>query len=368
MTRSGGPARIALTAAFIMCGSFLGGCRQIGPGLLHSGILGYNEAFNRSSNEQLLLNLVRMRYRHTPYFLEVNSLTNSFSFGAGISTAGNYKNKYESNHVPFFSTANPYVNYGDRPTFSYTPLRGDKFVKQLMSPLSLETLVLLYYSGWSVDRVFRCCVQSMNGIQNAPGASGPTPGYVPEYKQFHHLAGILRDLQTEGSIELGTEPGGKGLAMLIAKNADSEKVDELVNILGLKPGRSFYGLRTGVGDPDPTKINVTTRSLMGVMFYLSQAVEAPLGDELAGKVTVTRTQQGYPFEWRMITGDVMRIRSSSMRPRSVATAVPYRGTWFYIADEDLSSKATFSLLSQLFSLQAGAVKMQVPTLTLQVGE
>ena len=74
---------------------------------------------------------------------------------------------------------------------------------------SLETLVLLYYSGWSVDRVFRCCVQGMNGIQNAPGASGPTPGYVPEYKKFHHLTGIMRELQTAGAIELGKEPGGK---------------------------------------------------------------------------------------------------------------------------------------------------------------
>jgi len=362
------PGPLGAAMALVFAGAFPCGCRQIGPGLLHSSILSYNEAFNRSSNEQLLVNLVRMRYRHTPYFLEVSSLTNSFSLGAGISSAGNYENKYKPNHVPFFSTANPYVNYGDRPTMSYTPLRGDKFVKQLMSPLSLETLVLLYYSGWSVDRVFRCCVQSMNGIQNAPGASGPTPSYVPQFKNFHHLSGILRDLQTEGAIELGKEPGGKNLAMLIAKNADSEKVDELINMLGLKPGRSFYTLRTGVGDPDPTSINVTTRSLMGVMFYLSQAVEAPLGHEIMGRVTVTRTRQGYPFDWRLITGDVMRIRSSPRRPHRAATAVPYRGTWFYVADDDLSSKATFSLLSQLFSLQAGAVKMQVPTLTLQLGE
>ena len=46
----------------------------------------------------------------------------------------------------------------------------------------------------------------------------------------------------------------------------------------------------------------------------------------------------------------------------------YRGKWFYIADDDLTSQSTFSLLSQLFSLQAGQVKMAVPLLMISTGE
>jgi hypothetical protein len=47
-------------------------------------------------------------------------------------------------------------------------------------------------------------------------------------------------------------------------------------------------------------------------------------------------------------------------------AIPYRGQWFYLADNDLESKSTFMLLSQLFRLQAGAAKAAGPTLTLPV--
>ena len=47
-------------------------------------------------------------------------------------------------------------------------------------------------------------------------------------------------------------------------------------------------------------------------------------------------------------------------------AIPYRGEWFYLADNDLESKSTFMLLTQLFRLQAVAAKSAGPTLTLPV--
>jgi hypothetical protein len=47
-------------------------------------------------------------------------------------------------------------------------------------------------------------------------------------------------------------------------------------------------------------------------------------------------------------------------------AIPYRGNWFYLADNDLDSKSTFMLLMQLFRLQAGSAKSIGPTLTIPV--
>ncbi len=47
-------------------------------------------------------------------------------------------------------------------------------------------------------------------------------------------------------------------------------------------------------------------------------------------------------------------------------AVPYRGVWFCIADTDIDSKATFSLLMQLFALSAGETPSTAPMLTLPV--
>ena len=72
---------------------------------------------------------------------------------------------------------------------------------------------------------------------------------------------------------------------------------------------------------------------------------------------------------RSLVGSEMCIRDSSStnRPANAFVAVPYRGAWFYIADNDLESKSTFMLLTQLFNLQAGQIKTVAPALTIGVG-
>jgi hypothetical protein len=65
--------------------------------------------------------------------------------------------------------------------------------------------------------------------------------------------------------------------------------------------------------------------------------------------------------------DLFVIRTSEDRPERAAVAIRHRGYWFYVADDDASSKATFLLLHDLFSLQAGDVEETKPVLTLPVG-
>src|SRR5262249_1265039 len=68
-----------------------------------------------------------------------------------------------------------------------------------------------------------------------------------------------------------------------------------------------------------------------------------------------------------VTGKTMTIHSQRERPASAYAGVQHRGWWFYIANDDQSSKATFSLVNILFSLQAESGKGRSPLLTLPVG-
>lgn len=61
------------------------------------------------------------------------------------------------------------------------------------------------------------------------------------------------------------------------------------------------------------------------------------------------------------------MQSTPLPPSGVAVSVSHRGSWFFIDDADLSSKATFSLLTHLLALQSGEVQRLVPLLTLPVG-
>jgi hypothetical protein len=73
------------------------------------------------------------------------------------------------------------------------------------------------------------------------------------------------------------------------------------------------------------------------------------------------------FDWNKVTGGLFRVKAADTRPANAFVSVAYRGKWFYLADNDLESKSTFMLLTQLFNLQAGQIKTVAPALTIGVG-
>lgn len=179
----------------------------------------------------------------------------------------------------------------------------------------------------------------------------------------------LLDFTYETFPSEGREPR---IVLLISEKAWAvPETHELAEILGLIKMKRHYPLTypmvTHKGVRNLNQLMVEPRSLLGILFFLSQAVEVPREDIRKGKVTVTRDEAGDPFDWKEVTGKLIRILSQSSQPLLAAVVVNYRGSWFYIDDSDLKSKSTFSLLVQLFALQAGERERIMPILTLPVG-
>ncbi len=348
---------------------WLAACTHIGPQPIKAGGNDYNIAIQQGSDEQLLLNLVRLRYRDTPLFLEVNSVASQFKLSSAASLSASLK----AGRIPDSGSVGASIAYTEQPTVSYTPLHGDDFVQRLLSPVPVDTLLLLYNSGWSIERVLRLCVQRMNGIDNAPTASGPTPRQAPVYARFLQLTEHLRTLQQQGLIDLGYSSSDKQpvAALRIAARArDNKDVRALMEMLHLPPGGQLYPLRMGSAAAAPAdgSIVMNTRSLLGILSFLSQTVAVSTADEQAGKVTLTRTPEGARFDWRGLGEGLFQVNNSAAQPAGAAVSTRYRGQWFYIDDRDLDSKSTFSLLAQLFSLQSGKQQSVAPVLTLPVGQ
>jgi hypothetical protein len=353
------------------------GCTSLGATILRGERINYNLALQYTSDEQMLLNLVRLKYRDTPIFLEVNSIATQFSFD----TSGQAGADLQANANDLFRLGAG-VAYSTHPTVAYTPLQGEDFAQRFLSPLSLDRLMLLYRSGWPLRRILLVCVQRLNQVKNAPRAGivgGPTPRRrMPEYQDFARILDLIGELERQDALDLVYEspPVGDRPARLVLQIAEEAlelpATRELTTFLRLASGRRHYPLvytYQRVEDESAQQLNdlrVDTRSLLGMLSFLSQAIEVPEGDVQAGKVIVTRDETGESFDWRHVTGDVLRIRSESTRPLSAAMAVWYRGSWFYIDDADLTSKSTFSLLSQLFVLQAGKPERMLPILTLPI--
>lgn len=209
--------------------------------------------------------------------------------------------------------------------------------------------------------------QSLNGVKNAPTASGPTPDRRPEFESFLRAVQLMRELQQDGVLLLGVGADGQNrLQISVAdQNQNDPQVAELLDLLNLKAGAASYGLLAGAGDSE-THIQTNLRSLMGVLFYVSQSVEVPQRDIDAGRVNITKNPDGSVFEWHQLTGELLRVRSELEPPSNAYVAVPYRDAWFYIDDSDLNSKSTFALLSELSALAAGSIETKAPVLTLPI--
>lgn len=362
--------RVARVLGVVLLAS-LTGCSGFGPRALEWNRTRYNIAVQRTDAQELLLNLIRLRYRDTPFFLQVSSVSANLRFQAGVGAGGAFPSS-----GPDVVTIDGSVAVEESPTMTYTPLQGEKFVKQLLEPVELNILLWLTYSGWSIDRALRLLVQEINGVPNAPSASGPTPRLEPEFEAFQRASEILRSLQERSLVRVTTSPGDlrdfaaaeerPRLYLVLDKEAvDLDEAKEFAELLGLTPGRRYYEIVMQLGRVTATEISIVPRSITSAMYYASQGVEVPPEDEEKGRVTVTRDAAGERFDWSRLTGDLIRVRSGG-RPKEAYVAVDYRGHWFYIEDNDLESKSTFALLNLVLALQAGDVPSTSPILTLPV--
>ena len=345
----------------------LSSCSQMGPRFIEGSRTDYNVAMGNTESEQILLNLVRLRYGDAPYFLEATALNTQFLLAPSVEAGSTFD----------FDGASTYslkgkLAYEEKPTVTYSPLRGEDFVRQILSRISLETILLLDSSGWSTERVIRLCVEDINGIDNAAKASGPTPSEPPDISAFNELVTILASLEAKGGLSI-TESSNQTKSTKYTVEFSPEKefaseINKLRQVLGIVGATGSNPKLVEIGDKTyKDAIEVQTRSFMGVMYFLALSIEVPEEDVNQQKVATTPLGNGDSFDWGKVTGKLAKISSSSSKPSNAAIAVNYRGWWFYVADSDVTTKATFQLLGQLFALQSRDKKGSSPLLTLPIG-
>jgi hypothetical protein len=403
----------AAIAALVGC-ALLGSCAS-GPAALQQTRLQYNEAVKTTTEQQLLLNIVRLRYTDTPSSLSIANIAAQFELVRQLQL------------TPFFAASGAEPNrsfaavlpgagmsYADRPTFSLVPIDDAEFTRKLFTPLTLDGVLYLAKTTWPIGTVFRLYLENLNWVPNAEFASGPTPEAGPKYSDF--LVGVLalQNLQQQGRVVFSTEErfeaaGGAIPAALVnaaavieaAKNGmelrpdeggqtwtlgrktrqpviyldpgmlDSGPMREFVRIFGLKPGLTKYDVTVDALPPFGASggrimLDLETRSLLQAMYFVSHGVEIPPEHATRGIARTTRSDDGSVFDWHKVTQGVSRARWSAGEgpPASAHTAVSYHGHWFYIDEADHESKATFSLLMELTRLDLQAKPGDRPLLTL----
>jgi hypothetical protein len=169
----------------------------------------YNEAVKEVYEEQLLLNLVRLRYNDNPNRLEVSSIAAQYEL-SGMAQAQPFFTAQASgisDLIRSFTAILPAAQVlgANRPTVTLTPADDHETIQRFLTPLNAENLIFLVQIGWPVSTIFRLYVDSLNGVPNATEAGGPIRDVIPEFADFQRLAELLQIVQDQGLVRIVPE-------------------------------------------------------------------------------------------------------------------------------------------------------------------
>ena len=95
--------------------------------------MNYSDAIAESWKDQVLRNLVKVRYMDTPIFLDVGQIVGGYTWQTAVSAGGNLSTEraIQGNGLTFGGQG----VYIDRPTITYVPLTGDRFLRNMVEPV-----------------------------------------------------------------------------------------------------------------------------------------------------------------------------------------------------------------------------------------
>lgn len=365
--------RFAMMLCFV---ALLPSCSSVGPRSIPPDRFNYNKAISQSRDEQMLLNIVRLRYHDMPDFLAVSSVITSYSFEGGMGIRGE---RGFSNAADIIG-ADANILFAERPTITFTPLSGEEFSRRLLTPLTVESMFHLGQAGWPVDLLLTIGIQRMNDVENMSFSHVPAPGDVDmvrqierdhdNLKRFQKVLRLILELTEQEALEvLRSENDSSGaLVYRFATNGSPEvrhRITELKHELDLDTDLDTFRITTRTTGRQPDEITIQTRSLLAIMSFLSRGISVPEIDLQRGLV-IKAASDMYKDD-ATIHGIPLRIHSQKNLPDDPYVAVKYRDYWFYIDHSDIQSKRTFGTMLMLFQLQAPSGGGAAPLLTLPTG-
>jgi hypothetical protein len=358
------------------------GCQHIGPKTIVADRVPYNEALATSWKEQTLLNIVKMRYADTPFFVDVaaitsgyaksNSASANFSYAQAISPEMTFRERIGA--LFGYQTA-----FEDRPTISYAPQTGAEFIRHLSAPIAPKNLLYLIQSGYDAEMVVELLVDSINGINNSIVRSDRRQDADPRFRTFLKF---LKNAQLSGNLGMRVEEDKNKSEVVVIffrdKNISPEQLAELNDVrklFGLKADQSEFKVVFGATPKTDTEIAIMSRSLLRSFNVLSLSVEVPECHLLDGRAPAieleARPSAGFA------DGNVhldtpaaspatrLVVHSAPKKPSDCFAAIEYRGYWFWVDDRDPVSKRYFQFLMGILAQADTSVREPLPLVTIR---
>lgn len=354
--------RAAVAMLALLMSAETTGCHSIGPATVARDRYDYSTSISESWKRQTLLNIVKLRYLDPPIFVDVGQIVAGYQLQGAATVSGQISSSsaIQGNSLNLGAAA----TYIDRPTITYTPLTGNKFVKGLMTPLPPQSVFYLIQAGWPADGVLFASVASINGLKNQESSIA---GVTPPEADFMRVLALMRKIQLSGGVALRIKQDAqKQQNTLLAFRSTSiapetiADIRELRKLLRLDPEGVEFDLVFGASAANQKEVAVLTRSVMQQMTTMASQVDAPPEDVSEG-----RAAPG----WEMVQNDpnavrLIHIYGSKSKPSDASVVINYRDRWYWVDDRDLKSKRAFAFMMMLFTLADTGEKENLPLITI----
>lgn len=347
------PFLAAVTALF-------SGCTHYGPKTIPVDRFDYSTAIADSWKQQTLLNIVKLRYMDLPVFVDVASIVSGYSLQTGVSVNGvlSSHNAIQGNYGSLGGQA----IYTDRPTITYVPLTGEKFLRGLITPIDPKNIFFLLQSGYAADFILGLTVESLNGVRNRSTAGGVVREADPA---FIRALQLLREVQAAGAIGMRVEEDkAKGQTAVLFFRRDDvtadvlEKAAEIRRLLHMPPEQQKFNLIFSPARGTENELAVNSRSMLQVMGAFASYLEVPEAHAKDRSAIPSEDTRGGARQ------DKVRIHSGKEKPAASFVAVNYRDHWFWIDDSDWQTKRALTAVMFFFTLAETGSPEKLPLITI----
>jgi len=336
----------------------LSGCTKIGADMVHRDRFDYTTAVADSWNEQVLLNIVRLRYSAWPVFVGIDQIITAYT----LEHSGSAKLISRRGLSDILTNDQAEIGYlgkfSERPTVIYKPLSGKKYVRAFLTPVQPASVLSLIETGWPADHLGRVALRSVNEHYNTNADSGIMYRTDVEFAAF---LSILKKLQKADAVkfnieqkegkEKGTEESLEEVSMILFPERLSPALQvELHNVktgLGLDVNTNAYRIVRNSLAEDPGEIRMQGRSILQVLVSLATGVEVP---EEHVQANMAPPLEPIPEKDLSNFPPLMTVKSGPDKPGNAFVAVKYQNMWFWIDTTDHHSKRSLVYALALITL------------------
>jgi hypothetical protein len=348
----------------------------------------YSDAIRNSEEQQLLKNLVRLRFGTSPELLDLTQVVSQYQLESGGGVGASI---VEGGSTTYPLSAS--MSFQESPTITYSPVTGREFALRMLSPIQPWQIYLLSRSGWDLNRLLCATIQQMNRLQNLQTSFGmsqiPTPTSL---SGFAEAAALMEELVINDQLRITVATASDNSPeKTVAKEAseNTSKSQKLINGISGFDGLNYFLMFTGLDPTDKwekktnrlkslldlnSELNLfpmissdiaytgardevlilANRSILNLMLYLTAGIQVPpeLENLAPTAYDVVEQLDGLSTtEYMVYPSAVFTVYSGKENPKSASVAVRHEGFWFWIENTDRNSKTTFSLLEYLIRLQ-----------------